>query len=71
MDLKSARFCLDCEEIFEDKSACPRCAGEFWYPIMGWIRPMSEAERRKVFRLNDVRLLSKRSGKVLWTGTAP
>jgi hypothetical protein len=70
MDLKNARLCLDCEGIFEDESRCPRCASEFWFPIMGWLRPMSEAERRKVVRLKDVRLLSKRSEKVLRTGTA-
>jgi hypothetical protein len=70
MDLKSARFCLDCEEIFDDKPGCPKCASEFWYPLMGWLRPMSEAERRKVVRLKDVRRLSKRSEKVLLTGTA-
>jgi hypothetical protein len=69
MDLKSARLCLDCEEIFEDTSNCPRCASEFWYPLMAWIRPMSEAERRKVVRLKDVARLSKRSEKVLLTGT--
>ncbi len=54
MDLRMARLCLDCEEIFEDKSRCPRCSSETWHPIMGWIRPMSEAETRVTMRNNAV-----------------
>ena len=54
MELGSARFCIDCEEIFEADKRCPRCGSEVWYPIMNWIRPMSEAERRKVVKLRDV-----------------
>ena len=54
MELGSARFCLDCEEIFEGAKRCPKCGGEAWHPIMNWIRPMSEAERRRVVKLRDV-----------------
>ena len=46
MDLRMARLCLDCEEIFEGKSRCPRCDSETWHPIMGWIRPMGEARKK-------------------------
>jgi hypothetical protein len=54
MELGSARFCLDCEEIFEGAKRCPKCGSEVWHPIMSWIRPMSEAERRTVVKLRDV-----------------
>jgi hypothetical protein len=69
MDLKMARLCLDCEEIFEGKSRCPRCDSESWYPIMGWIRPMGEASRR-VVRKRDVLFLAKGSHRELLTGNA-
>ncbi len=54
MELGSARFCLDCEEIFDGAERCPKCGSEVWHPIMNWIRPMSEAERRRVVKLRDV-----------------
>jgi RNA polymerase subunit RPABC4/transcription elongation factor Spt4 len=69
MDLRMARLCLDCEEIFEGKSRCPRCDSETWHPIMGWIRPMSEAEIR-VARKKDIYFLGKPSQRELLTGTA-
>ena len=69
MDLKMARLCLDCEEIFEGKSRCPRCDSETWHPIMGWLRPMSEAEKR-VVRRKDVLVLVKRPQRELLTSTA-
>ena len=69
MTLKMARLCLDCEEIFEGKSRCPRCDSETWYPIMGWIRPMSEADRR-VVRRKGVLALAKHPQRELPTGTA-
>jgi len=67
MDLKMARLCLDCEEIFEGKLRCPRCDSECWHPIMNWIRPMSEADR-KVVRRKDVLVLTKRPQRELVTG---
>ena len=69
MTLKMARLCLDCEEIFEGKSRCPRCDSETWHPIMGWIRPMSEA-KREVVRRKDVLSLTERRRRELRTGTA-
>ncbi len=54
MELVSARFCLDCEEIFEGAKRCPKCGSEVWHPVMNWLRPMSEAERRTVVKLRDV-----------------
>ncbi len=69
MTLKMARLCLDCEEIFEGKSRCPRCGSETWYPIMGWIRPMGEAHRR-VAKRKDVLGLAKRPRSELLTGAA-
>ena len=67
MDLKMARLCLDCEEIFEGKTRCPRCDSESWHPIMGWIRPMSEAERGVISR-KDVLVLTKRPQRQLVKG---
>jgi RNA polymerase subunit RPABC4/transcription elongation factor Spt4 len=58
MDLKTARLCLDCEEIFEGESRCPRCDGKAWHPIVGWIKPMQEAERILV-RWKDASHLSE------------
>jgi hypothetical protein len=55
MELRMARLCLDCEEIFEGKPRCPRCDSESWYPIMGWLRPMGEAQRRVVKRIQNAR----------------
>jgi len=69
MTLKMARLCLDCEEIFEGKTICPRCGSETWYPIMGWIRPMGEASRG-VVRMKDVLALAKHPHQELPTGTA-
>jgi len=69
MTLKMARLCLDCEEIFEGKSRCPRCGSETWHPIMGWIRPMGEA-RRTVVRMKDGLALAKHPQRQLLTGTA-
>jgi hypothetical protein len=69
MDLKMARLCLDCEEIFGGSPTCPRCDSESWYPIMGWLRPMGEAEKR-VVRRKDVLVLAKRPQRELRTGTA-
>jgi hypothetical protein len=68
MDLRMARLCLDCEEIFEGKTRCPRCDSETWHPIMGWIRPMSEAEKR-VVRRKAVLVLAKRPQRELLAGT--
>jgi hypothetical protein len=70
MDLKMARLCLDCEEIFEGKSRCPRCESETWYPIMGWIRPMSEAQTRVFRKKRDVLVLARPLQRELLTGTA-
>jgi hypothetical protein len=69
MDLRMARLCLDCEEIFEGKPRCPRCDSESWHPIMGWIRPMGEAERR-VVRWKDGLTLAEGPQRELLTGTA-
>ena len=69
MDLRMARLCLDCEEIFEGKSRCPRCDSKTWHPIMGWIRPMGEAERR-VVKWKDVLILPERDQREGLTCTA-
>jgi hypothetical protein len=70
MDLRMARLCLDCEEIFEGKPRCPKCDSETWYPIMGWIRPISEAEIRVVRKKQDILLLASTRQRELLTGTA-
>jgi hypothetical protein len=69
MDLKRARLCLDCEEIFEGKSRCPKCDSDTWHPIMGWIRPMSEAEMR-VVREKDNFVLARPPMCEQFAGTA-
>jgi hypothetical protein len=69
MDLRMARLCLDCEEIFEAKRRCPRCDSESWHPIMGWIRPMAEASRR-VVRRKDILVVARRPQGKLLSGAA-
>jgi hypothetical protein len=69
MDLRMARLCLDCEEIFQGNSRCPRCDSESWHPIMGWIRPMAEASKR-VVRRKDILVLAGRRQREQLTGTA-
>jgi hypothetical protein len=59
MDLKMARLCLDCEEIFQGKLRCPRCGGNSWHPIMRWIETMGEVDGTFVRRKN-VLVLAKR-----------
>jgi len=68
MDLRMARLCLDCEEIFEVNARCPKCGSGFWHPIMRWIRPLGEAEKR-VFKWKDVLILPdrhEREGLTAW-----
>ena len=69
MDLRMAKLCLDCEEIFEDKSRCPRCGSETWHPIVDWIRPMSEAEVRVVGR-KDILSVMEGLRREIRAGTA-
>ena len=69
MDLGRARLCLDCEEIFQGKSSCPRCGGKSWHPIMRWIKPMGEVDGSFV-RRKDVLALSKRHWRDLSIGAA-
>jgi hypothetical protein len=69
MDLDMARLCLDCEEIFQGKSRCPKCDGKFWHPIIGWIKPMGEVDRSFV-RREDALFLTKRDRRELLIGTA-
>ena len=70
MTLKMARLCLDCEEIFEGKTICPRCGSETWYPIMGWIRPMGEAQIEVSRKKKNILILTMPPQKELLTGTA-
>jgi hypothetical protein len=70
MDLRMARLCLDCEEIFEGKPKCPKCDSETWYPIMGWIRPMSEAQVRVLRKKRDILVLPRPPQRERLTGTA-
>ncbi len=69
MDLRMARLCLDCEEVFEVKARCPRCGSGSWLPIMGWIRPIREVERRFVL-WKDVLILAERGKSEGLDGTA-
>ena len=39
---------------------CPKCGSGSWHPIMRWIRPLREAEKR-VFRWKDALILSERN----------
>ena len=69
MDLRMARLCLDCEEIFEAKRRCPKCDSESWHPIMGWIRPMEEASRR-VLKRKDILVVARRPQEKQLAGAA-
>ena len=37
MQLRVARFCLDCEELHTDNS-CPRCASESYVFLSSWLK---------------------------------
>lgn len=40
MELKKAKFCIDCEEIFEGED-CPRCGKRsVWRWLREWIVPL-------------------------------
>jgi len=40
MNLKDAKICLDCEEIFVGK-ACPKCGGGSWQWLQAWLMPIA------------------------------
>ena len=44
MQLRSARLCLDCEEV-HDASQCPACTSEMYVPITRWV-PAPERRNR-------------------------
>jgi hypothetical protein len=46
VQLRTARLCLDCEEIHEDPT-CPRCASETFAYLTRWI-PAPESSRPSV-----------------------
>jgi len=37
MNLKRAKVCLDCEEIFEGHDQCPKCGGTAWTYLSRWL----------------------------------
>jgi len=40
MELKTAKFCIDCEEIFEGEN-CPRCGERSeWRWLKEWVIPL-------------------------------
>ncbi len=45
MQLRSARLCLDCEELHEEPQ-CPACASEAFAYLTRWI-PVDERKKRK------------------------
>jgi len=49
MNLNKAVLCLDCQEVFSsNQKKCPTCGRntpDCSYPIVNWIRPISEANK--------------------------
>ena len=45
MKLKKAKFCVDCEEVFENRKACPKCGSEQVVYLNAWLLPPEEKER--------------------------
>ena len=46
MELNKAKFCIDCEEIFEGEN-CPRCGDRsVWRWLREWVVPLSTKTAR-------------------------
>ena len=46
MELKTAKFCIDCEAIFEGKD-CPRCGDRStWRWLREWVIPLNTGTAR-------------------------
>lgn len=39
MNIKKAKLCLDCEEIFDTK-ICPKCTGRSYGNLVDWIKSL-------------------------------
>ncbi len=42
MNIRTARFCVNCEEIFEERLTCPRCGGLGWW-LQKWLNRPEDA----------------------------
>jgi len=44
MNLKVARFCVDCEEIFVGRGVCPACGNSHSVPLSLWLNRRDQGE---------------------------
>ena len=44
MQLKKAKFCLDCEEIFDEGTTCPVCGSQVWNYLNKWMPSVAVRE---------------------------
>lgn len=73
MQLRSARLCLDCEELHEAQ-VCPICASESFAYLSRWVNLPNKSDRSRPFlertvdheRLDALRMLT--SGQVVTSG---
>lgn len=40
MQLRTAKLCIDCEEIFQREDRCPKCGGSEWKWLSHWLVPI-------------------------------
>lgn len=45
MKLKEAKICIDCDEVFEGRNACPKCGREQVVFLNAWLLPPVEKEK--------------------------
>ena len=44
MNIKNAKYCMECEEIFEDGVKCPSCGSVGFTDLKRWVWGMVEPE---------------------------
>lgn len=47
MKVSNALVCLDCDEIYSDRKACPKCGNRKQIPLRKWFSPMRVLERKR------------------------
>lgn len=66
MNIKEAKICLDCDEIYDDEiSFCPNCGGRIGWLLRDWIGTIGKEAPRAEFEtpITDL-MFSERSEKV-------
>jgi hypothetical protein len=65
MQLRTARLCLDCEELHEENT-CPICASEMFAYLTRWVPAEERRTRRRVLAPEKALEQAARSGTSRW-----